>query len=375
MNPFLGSRLSPGMRTTLHTSPSARRGRRIVTNSAPLAWAIAILLTGCGARGTPQHNAATPVEVEVATFRAGAPGADIVLPARVKAAKEVTLTARFGARLTALPAREGARVRRGDPIAVFDAPETRRALAATRADVASAELGLAVAARQEARMESLFAARVVSQRDREVAGADRRSAEARLESSRAAFDALASGSMVRAPFDGIVVRIHADPGADLSPGAPLADLRSSTGLEVVANVPEADAARLTTSALSVQVGDGAWRPARIARLEGMTDWRSRSRTVHLTFDGDAEPGAYARLALGTHPDATGDGSVPAVSLVTRGALSGVFVIEAGQARLRWLKLGRARGERVEVLAGLEPGEQFALAPRSLADGGPVKVRP
>jgi RND family efflux transporter MFP subunit len=266
-------------------------------------------------------------------------------------------------------------VRRGDPIAVFDAPETRRALTAARADVASADLALAVAARQEARTESLFAAHVISDRDRDVARAERRSADARLESARAVFEVLASGATVRAPFDGVVVRVHADPGADLSPGAPLADLRSSAGLEVVADVPEGDLARLATSALSVQVEDGSWRPARLARLEGMTNWRTRSRTAHLTFDGDADPGAYARLAIGARSNTAGDGSVPAASLVTRGALSGVFVIEASQARLRWLKLGRVRGARVEVLAGLEPGERFALAPESLADGAAVEIRP
>jgi len=241
--------------------------------------------------------------------------------------------------------------------------------------VASAELALAVASRQSARMESLFASKVVSERDREVADAERRSAEARLESARAALGAIESGTTVRAPFDGVVVRVHADPGADLAPGTPLVDLRSSAGLEVVADVPEGDAAKLATLALSVQIGDGPWRPARLARLEGMTDWRSRSRTAHLTFQGDAEPGAFARLALGTAPGKGGDGSVPAASLVTRGALSGVFVIEEGAARLRWLKLGRERGERVEVLAGLEPGEKFALVPGSLADGAPVRVRP
>ena len=224
-------------------------------------------------------------------------------------------------------------------------------------------------------MESLFAARVISVRDREVANAERRAAEARLESARAAFDAMQTGSTVRAPFDGVVVRVHADPGADLSPGTPLADLRSSAGLEIVADVPEGDAPRLATSALSVQVGDGPWRSARLARLEGMTNWRSRSRTAHLTFEGDAEPGAYARLAVGAHPGAAGDGSVPASSLVTRGALSGVFVIESDRARLRWLKLGGSRGERVEVLAGLEPGERFALTPAPLADGDPVRVQP
>ncbi len=107
----------------------------------------------------------------------------------------------------------------------------------------------------------------------------------------------------------------------------------------------------------------------------MTDWRSRSRTAHFTFDGSAEPGVYARVSLATSPDAAGDGSVPAASLVHRGALAGVFVIEDDEARLRWLKLGRPRGDRVEVLAGLESGDRFARVPGSLTDGAVVKVQP
>jgi multidrug efflux pump subunit AcrA (membrane-fusion protein) len=216
---------------------------------------------------------------------------------------------------------------------------------------------------------------VVSEREHDVASAERRFAEARLASARAERDELESSLVVRAPFDGVLIRIHADAGADLLPGAALADLRSTAGLEIVADVPESHADGLAHAALSVQIGDGPWRPARLARLDGMTDWRTRSRTAHLAFDGDAEPGAYARVALGARPDATEDGSVPTASLVSRGALSGVFVIEDGEARLRWLKLGRELGGRVEVLAGLETGERYALAPQTLADGAAVRARP
>jgi RND family efflux transporter MFP subunit len=367
-----------GMKTAtsidIGIGPAPRRGR-ILAHSATLAAIAATVVWGCAPTPPRPVPSRAPVAVEVATFGAGAPGADVVLPARVKAAQEVTIASRLGGRLTALRAREGAQLRRGDPIAVFDEPEMRRALAAARAEVASAELSLTVAARQDARTESLFIMGVVAERDRDVALAERRLAEARLESGRSAYEALESGATVRAPFDGVVVRVHVDRGADMPPGAPLADLRSSAGLEVVADVPEHDADRLLVTPLSVQVGDGKWRPARLARLEGMTDWRTRSRTAHLTFDGDAQAGAYALLALGTPSDSAEGGSVPLTSLVSRGALAGVFVIEAGRAHLRWLKLGRERGARVEVLAGLEPGERFALAPRSLADGAPVRVAP
>ena len=335
----------------------------------------AAALGGCGGKPLSESPARGAVVTTVATFAGGTPSGDVVLPARVKAAEEVTLVARVSARLTSVVAREGKSVRAGDPIAVFAAPEMKRALAAARADVAATELSLAVAARQEARAESLFANHVVAEREREVVAAERRSAEARLEAARAALDALASGSTVRAPFEGVVVRVHADPGADLAAGAPIADLRSSEGLEVVCEVPEAEAPRLAGATLAVQIGDGPWHPSKLLRFEGMTDWRSRSRTAHLSYEGPAEPGAYARVALTAAATDPLRGTVPSASLVSRGALSGVFVVEGGTAQLRWLKLGRARGDRVEVLAGLEPGETYALEPGTLADGAAVEVRP
>ena len=172
----------------------------------------------------------------------------------------------------------------------------------------------------------------------------------------------------------MVVRAHVDPGADLVAGAPLVDLRSDAKSEVLVDLPEDAANRLDGLSLGVQVGDGPWRPARVLRLEGMTDWRSRSRTAHLSFEGDAEPGAYARVSLASAPGDVESGSVPLASLVSRGALSGVVVIDGGVAHLRWVRIGRAHEGRVDVLAGLEAGERYVRAPAGLADGRAVRVR-
>lgn len=357
----------------------AGRGRphpvRILANALLIAAVGAALLSSCAKEHDATPAAGEARTVTALTFTTGATGGAIVVPGRIRAEEEVTLTARLAARLTSLRAREGARVRRGDVIAIFDAPETRRALAASRAELASAELAAVVASRQAARMDSLFASQVISARDREMAESQQRAAQAQLEAARSMLEMMTSGSSVRAPFDGVVVRVHVDPGADMSPGAPLVDLRSDGGVELECDVPEDAASRLAASTLAMQVGNGAWRPARLVRLEGMTDWRSRSRTARLRFAGSAEPGAFARLAIGGTPGEAGDGSVSRASLVARGALSGVFVLEDGRAHLRWLKLGRSRGERVEVLSGLEPGERYASVPDSLRDGAAVTIRP
>ena len=62
--------------------------------------------------------------------------------------------------------------------------------------------------------------------------------------------------------------------------------------------------------------------------------------------------------------------VPHGALIQRDALSGVFVVDAGNAaRLRWLRLGVSHENGREVLAGLVSGERFvAVPPPGLVDG-------
>jgi multidrug efflux pump subunit AcrA (membrane-fusion protein) len=61
--------------------------------------------------------------------------------------------------------------------------------------------------------------------------------------------------------------------------------------------------------------------------------------------------------------------------VRRGQLAGVYVVEDGRARLRWVRLGRQDDDGVEVLAGLWPGERVVAGPGALTDGARVTVAP
>jgi hypothetical protein len=86
-------------------------------------------------------------------------------------------------------------------------------------------------------------------------------------------------------------------------------------------------------------------------------------------------GTFARLRL---PAASGEGEaearlmVPAECVVRRGGLNGVFVLEEGKARLRWIALGAADGPAVEVRAGLAAGERVVRRPAALSDGAAVR---
>ncbi|MBI5711529.1 MAG: efflux RND transporter periplasmic adaptor subunit [Candidatus Eisenbacteria bacterium] len=382
-------------------TPRAHAGRHAATASVSLAALAlaslaALALAGCArhdASSSSSGDAAAPVAVATFTVGGASAGAELVFPGRVTAREEVTLTARVAAPLTRLPVREGGRFRAGQALALFDAPETRRATEAAHEAVRAAALRRDLARLQEARMESLFTARVASQRERELAQAERRDAESEHAQAAAAEAQWAAGSVIPAPFAGVVVRRRVDEGATVAPGTPLLDLRSDAAGEVEVPLPESAVEAAQGARAFVQVGDGPWRQAKLARLDGMTDYATRTRTAHLApLAGAAlEPGAYARARFDVATHAPGrtaasaprhdDGSspssssllVPAKAVVRRGALAGVFVIRDGVAGLRWLRLGRAGGDSVEVLAGLWAGEQVALAPGALSDGLRVRV--
>jgi hypothetical protein len=91
--------------------------------------------------------------------------------------------------------------------------------------------------------------------------------------------------------------------------------------------------------------------------------RTRGARFALRDGGTPEPGAYARLRLERTGAAVGKAalSVPRASLVQRGALTGVYVIDGERAWLRWLTPGRGDAETVDVLSGLEAGMRVVAA--------------
>jgi RND family efflux transporter MFP subunit len=340
---------------------------------------LALALAGCGGAHDRPSGDAAPVAVRTVSPDSTAAGS-LTLPARVKAAEEATLTARSSGRVSVFPVREGRAVAAGTLLVRFDAPEARRALEAARAEEQAALVSAAVAARQLARVESLYVAGVLAQSDRETAEATDRSAAARLALATAARESAASAFEVRAPFAGVLIRRHVDVGADVQPGTPLVDLRSNGGSEIVTAVPEAAARDLSAARAWVQVGDGPWLAARLLRADGMVDPATRSRTARfaLVGSGRTEPGAFARVRLESATGIAAVGadaalSVPVTCIVRRGALTGVYVVEDERAWLRWVRLGAPRGDRVIVLSGLDPADAVVASPAGLTDGARVRV--
>ena len=68
--------------------------------------------------------------------------------------------------------------------------------------------------------------------------------------------------------------------------------------------------------------------------------------------------------------------VPASAVIQRGQMELVFVLASNHAQLRLVKTGSRIGDEIELVSGLDSGEQVVTAGGSaLKDGQPVSIKP
>ncbi|HZP80705.1 MAG TPA: efflux RND transporter periplasmic adaptor subunit, partial [Chthonomonadaceae bacterium] len=204
------------------------------------------------------------------------------------------------------------------------------------------------------------------------------SAQAQIGQSQAALQiarVTRDYAVIASPFDGIVTRRLADPGAMASPGVPLLQVQGGS-LRLEAVVPE--------SALSA-VRKGAAVPVRFDALGGRD---LTGRVVEIAPQGDVSSHTFlVKIALpagsgaaagmfGRARFATGAEKrllVPSAAVWEREGLHYLYVVDAANtARLRMVTVGEPVGERLPLLSGVNPGERIIVGGRErVTDGAQV----
>jgi RND family efflux transporter MFP subunit len=205
-------------------------------------------------------------------------------------------------------------------------------------------------------------------------------AEAAVDAARAAGEAAtvtASFAILTAPFDGVITAKLVEAGNMASPGVPLLTLEDTTAFRLEVRVDETRAALIQPGArVAVELDDNPQSTApavltgSVAEVARSLDADAHAFLVKIDLPAGApvRSGMFgrARFAEGRREGL----AVPAGSLVRRGQLTIVFVVDReGRARMRPIRVGARSDDRIEVLAGLDAGERIIIAPpSSLADG-------
>ena len=326
--------------------------------------------------------------VSVVHPQASALAQEIVLPASVEAFIDAPIYARTNGYLKRWNFDIGAHVKSGQLLAEIDTPEMDAQLKQARADLATAQANLHLAAITAARYQELLKTDSVSKQDTDNATSElaaRQTAEQSAESSVKRLEDLQSFEKIYAPFDGVITARNTDIGQLIDSGSSgggareLFHIQNLSKLRVFVDVPQvySRAARPGLSVdLTVPELPGRRFAGNLVRTAEAIDPASRTLRVEIDVDNPANqllPGGYAEA----HFKLPGAGStfiLPSNTLIFRAQGLQIATVNDGHhAVLKNIQLGRDFGNQVEVVSGLNQDDLVVVdPPDSLISGETVR---
>ena len=290
----------------------------------------------------------------------------LVLPGETKASQDVVLSAEQGGLVEWVGPKEGDRVEKGDLL-------VRIEVETLKTEYENAMAAYHLADKQYERRSNLFKERIIPREELDQSRTDR---SMKQGAARAAKIRYLKG-FVRAPISGMVNRVHVDPGEFVGEGAPVVELVNTDRVEVEVSMPELDVkyfrpgqkAMVTVDAYADQqfLGD-------IEFVAFKADGLTKTFRVKILLDNSAgliRPGMMVRAYMLRRvvPDAL---AVPLFALLDKGGERVLFVAENGRAQSRMVRLGIIDNDRVQILEGLQPGDQLIVTGQTEVEDG-IKV--
>ncbi len=354
------------------------------------------LLAACGltlllsmspiAGAQPAASAASAVTVPTAVLALSGNAAEFSLTGAIQAVRQVTLAAQTSGNVTQLAVKAGDRVKAGQLIARVDDRASGAGVRASVAGVEQAQAQWLNSKQQLERTRDLRQQGFISQAAVDSADAQYRAAQAGLDQARASQSQASLSNTfakVTAPFDGIVLSTHVETGELAAPGRPLVTLYAPGRMRAVVDVPasQSTSARAATQT-EVGLPDGRWLTPSLRQelpsadpVSQTVEWRLE---LPATTSANVNPGQSVQVRFSGAPAPSGNATrprVPSAAVLQRGELSAMYAVQDGRFVLRPVRLGPDQGKgTVEVLAGLKPGDRYALDAVRAGLAGAVPAR-
>ena len=363
---------------------------------------------GGGPGGGRGGGARPPMPVEFTPVKRTNVTQQVTIVGNLIGAATVEAVPKVNGRLESVSVKLGDSVRRGQQIAKVEDREIREQVRQQEAQfkVAAAtirqrEADLKLAETNLERSRSLLERQLLprqtfddTQARYDAAVAQLDLVRAQYEQSKARLDELRinlSNTVISSPVDGFVAKRYLDPGAAVSPNAPVASLVAIDTVRMVANIVERDIKQLSAgmpAQVEVDAFPGEQFTGKVGRIAPIFDPQTRTAEMEIEIPNPGfrlKPGMYARVSL-TIDSRQNALTVPTNALVLVDGREGVFVAGAsaqpaadpgaqpGQpaamtAKFQPVQSGIRDGEQVEIVSGLNDGAQVVTTgATALRDG-------
>jgi RND family efflux transporter MFP subunit len=312
-------------------------------------------------------------------------------PAEFRPYVEVELHAKVSGYVDKMNVDFGDKVKAGELLATIEVPELQD------------ELTNAIAAEEKARADytnaNLIYTRLVSvnnehpnlvaQQDLDTASANEQMAAATIAAARAdvgKFQTMIDYTRITAPFDGVVTRRYADPGALIQAGTssdtqalPLVRVSDNyllrldfpVDLDFVQDIHVGDPVSVQVESLGGKTFTGT-----VSRFTRDVDDNTRKMITEIQVPNpnlEIDPGMYATVSLDVE-NHTNTLAIPTEAVIN-GATPSVYIVNSnGEIEQRPIQPGLETADEYEVLSGLQEGDLVVVGNHSEIQAG-QKVQP
>ncbi len=297
------------------------------------------------------------------------------LPGTVEAYEDIDLAVKMGGTIEWIGHEEGDRVKKGEKLLQLD-------VALIEAQVRRARASYDLAKLKFNRMKDLSEQGVVSADAFDDAAATLETTDAALAEAKT----MLNHGTLYSPVDGVLDRRYVDRGEHVDSGKTVMKIVDIDRVKVLFNIPEKDILFFKRGRKVAMEGFDSYSKGSNGKnkaIEGTVEFVAMTadraaRTYPLKVvvenqDAGLRPGMILRASLVRRQIQEGIG-VPFFTIVDREDGKGVFVVEEGIARERKIEYGMFQGGLVEIVGGLEVGDQVVVVgQRNLVNGEKVSV--
>lgn len=326
--------------------------------------------------------------VSVVSPKRTTPADELILPGNVQPYISSPIYARTNGYLKKWYFDIGARVKKGQLLAVIETPEVDQQLQQARSNLLTAQANLELASITKTRYQGLLKSNAVSQQDVDNAVGTYNANAAIVEADKAAvqqYSALVSFEKVYAPFDGVITARNTDIGDLINSGsssnvkADLFHIAQPGRLRVYVNVPEEYSRGIAvgmTADLSLAEFPDRKFQGKVVRTSEAINATTRTLLIEVDVDnptGTLLTGSYAEVHLAV-PTQASTFLIPVNTLLFRTEGLRVGIVKDGKVVLATVTPGHDFGEQIEIVSGLKAGDQVIINPfDSIVSGQQVQI--
>ena len=351
-----------------------------------------LILAGCASnekKETTSTNSGAAIAVTVLTASSNDSKA-LHISGQIEAVQSVNISTRLMGYITFLKVKSGDQVNKGQLLVSINDQDIQAKKGQTEAMVAEAEASVKAIKKDLDRFTNLFKQQSATAKELDNVTLQYNSANAHLEAAkqmRNEVNAQLHYANLYAPFSGIITQKMAEAGSLASPGMPILTIEQAGSFQVSASVPENMISQIQVgnqASIFIKAIDKSINGT-VAQINHSSQFSGGQYIIKMHINENEQKGLYAGMYTDVNlpmkinaSSVSSDNAilVPAQVIEYKNQLAGLYTISSNHtALIRWVRLGRTYGDKIEVLSGLERNEPFiATANGKLYNGAPVTIK-